>query len=65
MQGFIILATICTEKHTLVFYSTSRHKILTKSMEGEMVSQGYRVKVCACRACQRQLLYKFFIILAI
>ena len=27
MQGFIILATISTEKHTLVFYSSSRRKI--------------------------------------
>ena len=36
LQGLIILATISTEKHTLVFYSTSRHEILTKSTEGEM-----------------------------
>ena len=36
MQGILTLATISTEKHTLVFYSTSRHKILTKSMEHEM-----------------------------
>ena len=36
MQGLIILATISTENHTLVLYSTSRHEILTKSMEGEM-----------------------------
>ena len=32
LQGFIILATISTDKYTLVFYSMSRHKILTKLM---------------------------------
>ena len=36
IQGFIILTTISREKHTLVFYSTSQGKILTKSMELEM-----------------------------
>ena len=33
LQGIIILATISTEKHTLVFNSS---KILTKSMEPDM-----------------------------
>ena len=36
MQDFIILVTISTEKQTLVFYSTSRRKIQTKSMERDM-----------------------------
>ena len=40
MQGFIILATIRTEKRTLVFYSMSQHKILTKSMECEIKVKG-------------------------
>ena len=33
MQGYMILASIGTEKDALVFYST---EILTKSMEREM-----------------------------
>ena len=41
MQGIIILATISTEKHTLVFYSMWRRKILTKSIGAWNVGQGY------------------------
>ena len=40
MQGFIIVATISTEKHTLEFYSTLRRKSLKKSMEREMLVKG-------------------------
>ena len=49
MQGtcILILATISTEKHSLVFYSTSRHKIMTKSMEHEM-----KVKVPGCELAE-------------
>ena len=47
MQGILILATISTEKHTLVFYSTWRDKILTKSMEHEM-----KVKVPGCELAE-------------
>ena len=49
MQGtcILILATISTEKHSLVFYSTSRHKILTKSMGHEM-----KVKVPGCELAE-------------
>ena len=36
MQGFITLATISTEKHTLVFKLTLGCKILTKSIKREM-----------------------------
>ena len=36
MPGFIILATVSTEKQTLVYYSTSRRKLLINSMESKM-----------------------------
>ena len=47
IQGILILATISTEKHTLVFYLTWRDKILTKSMEHEM-----KVKVPGCELAE-------------
>ena len=41
MQGFIILAIISREKHTLVFYSG---KVMTKSLECEMWVKGTRLR---------------------
>ena len=43
MQGFILLAIIGTEKHTLVFYKVN---------EACNVGQGYWVMLHACRVCQ-------------
>ena len=49
MQGFIILATIRIEKHTLVFHLMQNPD---KVNGAGNVGQGYQVKVCACRVSQ-------------
>ena len=54
MQDFIILATIRTEKHFSILLDLKSDKV----KGARNVSQGHRVKVCACRACQGQLLCK-------
>ena len=52
MQGCMILASIGTEKDTLVFYSTYNSD---KVNGARNVGQGYQIMVRACRVCQGQL----------
>ena len=55
MQGFIILAIIGIEKHTLIFYSTLNSDKSQWSMKCRSRVHGQGT---SCRVCQLQLLRK-------
>ena len=64
MHGFITLATISTEKHTLLFKSTLRCKILTKSISVKCMSRIQHKGACLY-SMSRTITMQGLIILAI
>ena len=64
MQGFITLATISTEKHTLLFKSTSGCEILTKSISVKCKSRIQHKGACLY-SMSRSITMQGLLILAI